>query len=292
MNNRTSEWAQQLLFMGPAVVLYTIVMIIPFLLSLYYSLTDWNGVSGQAGWIGFDNYYTILANDDRFIQSFWFTAKIMVVITVLTNVLGFALAYLLVQKLKLRNAYRTIFFIPNVLGGLVLGFVWKFIFTKGFAALGELTGLSFFKLAWLGTETTAFWGIVMVSVWQGIGYVMVIYIAGLSNLPGEVREAALLDGATPWHSLTRIVLPLMMPSITVCLFFTINGVFKMYDVNYSLTGGGPYNSSESVAMNIFIEAFTDNNYGLGSAKAILLFAAVVIITSIQVYWTKKREVSM
>ncbi|WP_373228757.1 carbohydrate ABC transporter permease [Cohnella sp.] len=276
--------------MGPALIMYVLIIVAPFILSLYYSMTDWNGVSSKIGWVGFENYKTIVTNDTDFARSFWFSTKITFVITILTNVLGFALAYLLMKRLKFRNVWRTVFFLPNVLGGLLLGFIWQFIFTKGFDTIGQLTNIPLFKLSWLGTEATAFWGLVIVSIWQGIGYVMVIYIAGLSSLSKEMQEAAEIDGANGFAMLFRIKLPMLMSSITVCFFLTINWTYKMFDLNFSLTNGGPFKSSQSVAFNIYVEAFSNNNYSLGTAKAVLFFLAVVLITSTQVYITKRLEV--
>ncbi len=283
---------QQLVFIGPAVLIFSLVIIAPFLLGLYYSMTDWNGVSPNVNWVWFDNFKKIFMEDTDFASSFWFTTKITVTIVILTNLLGFFIAYMLVQKLKTRNMLRSIFFMPNVLGGLLLGFIWQFIFVRGFTTLGAYSDFFLFKLAWLGTEATAFWGLVIVSVWQGTGYVMVIYIAGLSNVPEDLKEAAYVDGAKRRQVLRHVILPMIMSSITVCLFWTINHTYKMYDLNYSLTNGGPFRSTESVSMNIFIEAFANNRYGLGTAKAFIFFVAVALITVVQVYLTKRREIRM
>ncbi len=181
---------------------------------------------------------------------------------------------------------------PNVIGGLLLGFIWQFIFVKGFATIGELTQLAFFQLPWLGDAPTAFWGLIIVSVWQTAGYLMVIYIAGLSNVPRELTEAAYIDGATRFQTLRHITLPMIMPAVTVCLFLTISWAFKMYDLNVSLTQGGPFNSTQSVALNIYEEAFRNNRYGLGTAKALIFFVVVALITLVQVSITKKREVEV
>ncbi|MDG5787154.1 sugar ABC transporter permease [Evansella sp. AB-P1] len=278
--------------MGPALLVYIGIILIPFFLSFYYSLTDWNGISRQINFVGFENFIRIFTNDPQFSTSFWFSTKLSIIVVVLTNILGFTFAYLLVQPLKLRNLWRTIFFLPNVLGGLILGFIWQFVFRQGFAAIGELTNIPFFQLYWLSTPNTAFWGIVIVSVWQGVGYVMIIYIAGLINIPKDYIEAARVDGASGMYMLKRIIFPLIMPAITVCLFWSINMTYKIFDLNYSLTGGGPYKSSESVALNIYFEAYQNFNYGIGSAKAIVFLLIVAIITGIQVYMTKKKEVRM
>lgn len=288
--NKLSGLGQQFFFVGPALLFFTIVMIIPFVMGMYYSFTDWNGVSGNVAWVGFDNFKTIFTNDSDFWSSFWFTVRFTLLGVVLTNVVGFFLAYFLTKALKTRNMLRTIFFMPNVIGGLLLGFIWQFIFIKGFATMGDLTGWSFFNLPWLGDATTGFWAIVIVFVWQSSGYLMVIYIASLNNVSKEVLEAAQIDGASRSQTLRNIIVPLIMPAVTVGLFLAISWSFKMFDLNLSLTKGGPFKSTESVAMNIYNEAFLNNRYGLGTAKALLFFLIVAIITVIQVRITKSKEV--
>lgn len=289
-SKRMSRWWPQLVFVGPVTIFFLLIMVIPFLLGMYYSFTDWNGVSGTVSWVGFDNFNQIFTNDPDFWRSFWFTIRFTVVGVILTNLVGFFLAYLLTKKLKTRNMLRTIFFMPNVIGGLLLGFIWQFIFVKGFSTVGDLTGWSFFNLPWLGDETTGFWGIVMVFVWQSAGYLMVVYVASLSNVSKDVLEAAEIDGATRMQVLRSIIVPLIMPAVTVCLFLAISWSFKMFDLNLSLTKGGPFKSTESVALNIYAEAFQNNRYGLGTAKSLLFFFVVAVITMIQVRVTKSKEV--
>ncbi|MDQ1910138.1 sugar ABC transporter permease [Paenibacillus sp. GD4] len=291
-SKRSSEGLQWLVFLGPAVVFFFIIIVIPFVMSLYYSFTEWNGVTSNVKWVGFDNFKRILVDDQDFHRSFWFTTRFTIAKVLLANLVGFGLALLLSQALKSRNVLRTVFFMPNVIGGLLLGFIWQFIFVKGFATLGELTDLAFFKLPWLGDAPTAFWGLVIVSVWQTAGYLMVIYIAALANVPKELLEAAYIDGATRWETLRKITIPMIMPAVTVCLFLAISWAFKMYDLNVSLTKGGPFNSTESVALNIYEEAFRNNRYGLGTAKAVIFFIVVALITMVQVTLTKRKEVEV
>lgn len=259
-------------------------------MGIYYSFTSWNGVSSVAEWVGLENYIKILKNDPQFFDSFIFTTKFMLASVIISNLLGFGLALLLNAALKSKNLLRTVFFIPNVIGGLLLGFIWQFIFVKGFAAIGNLTDLSVFKLPWLGDEATAFWGIVIVFAWQISGYMMVIYIAALQGVDQTLLEAARIDGASSWTLLTKIIIPLILPAFTICFFLTISMAFKIFDLNISLTGGGPFNSTQSVAINIYQEAFQNNRYGLGTAKSILFFLVVAIFTTVQVMMTKKREV--
>lgn len=287
-----SEHLQQLVFVGPAFLFFALIVIVPFILSIYYGFTDWNGVTANVVWVGLDNFKDIIWNDKDFHNSFWFTARYTVTAVILTNLVGFVLALLLTQSLKLSKLLRTIFFLPNVIAGLLLGFIWSFIFVKGFDSIGQLTHIGFFQLPWLGTSATAFWGIVIVTVWQLSGYLMVIYIAGIMNVPRELIEAAKIDGARPFHMLKNIIVPLIMPAFTVCLFLTISWSFKVFDLNLSLTKGGPFGSTESVALNIYNEAFRNNRYGLGTAKALIFFVVVAFFTMLQVKYTKQREIEI
>ncbi|MFC4323628.1 carbohydrate ABC transporter permease [Litchfieldia salsa] len=277
-------------FVGPALLFFLVIQILPFFMGIYYSFTSWNGVSSSVEWVGLENYIKIFTSDQKFMDSFLFTTKFMFAAVIISNVIGFSLALLLNAALKTKNILRTVYFIPNVIGGLLLGFIWQFIFVKGFASIGSLTNIPFFKLAWLGDETTAFWGIVIVFAWQISGYMMVIYIAALQGVDTSLLEAAKIDGANSWTMLKSIIIPLILPAFTICFFLTISMAFKIFDLNLSLTGGGPFNSTQSVAINIYQEAFQNNRYGLGTAKSILFFLVVAIFTTIQVLATKKREV--
>lgn len=277
-------------FVGPALLFFILIQIIPFFMGIYYSFTSWNGVSSTIEWVGLDNYVKIFTGDEKFFNSFLFTTKFMFAAVIISNLIGFTLALLLNAALKTKNILRTVFFIPNVIGGLLLGFIWQFIFVKGFASIGNLTDIGFFKLPWLGDEATAFWGIVIVFAWQISGYMMVIYIAALQGVDTSLLEAAKIDGASNWSVLTKIIVPLIIPAFTICFFLTISMAFKIFDLNLSLTGGGPFNSTESVAINIYQEAFMNNRYGLGTAKSILFFLIVAVFTTFQVLYTKKKEV--
>lgn len=290
MKGRRSEWGLQTFFVGPVLLFFTLIIVVPFFLGMYYALTDWNGIARSVHWVGFSNFKSIFLNDPDFWTSFRFTVKFTIVGVVLVNLVGFTLAYFLTKALKLRNIMRTIFFMPNIIGGLLLGFIWQFILIKGFDTIYGFTGWSFFGLPWLGDAVTGFWGITMVFVWHSAGYLMVVYISSLTNVPKEVLEAAEIDGANRWQLLRSIIFPLIMPAVTICLFLAISWAFKMFDINFSLTRGGPFKSTESVAMNIYNEAFQNNRYGLGTAKALLFFVIVALITIVQVRLTKSKEV--
>lgn len=279
-----------LLFIGPATFFFILIIAYPFFSGIYYSFTEWNGVNAQPLWIGLDNFSKIIFEDSQFLESFWFTLRFTLTTLIITNVLAFFFALILIQPIKTRGALRTVFFLPNVIGGVLLGFIWRFILVNGFGTIGELTNLPVFILPWLGTPETGFWGIVIVYTWRSIGYLIIIYIAHLLNIDSHLIEAAKIDGASSFSMFTKIILPLSMSAITVCLFLVLSWTFKSFDIVLSLTAGGPFRSTETVALNIYYEAFSYSNFGLGSAKSLIYFIIVGGLTMLQVYLTKKREV--
>lgn len=272
--------------------IFTTVVIIPFIIGIIYSFISWDGIAANPKvFVGFSNY-TQVFQDDRFMRSAGITIQFTLMALVLVNVLGLGLSLLVTSRLKSSNLARTLFFMPNLIGGLILGYIWKFIFTDAFKFIGENVGAENIFFNWLLNPQYALYAIVVVFAWQMAGYTMIIYIAGLQGIPDDLMEAAQVDGAGPWHRLTKIVFPLLMPSFTICLFLTLSGAFKIFDVNLSLTGGGPINSTEMFAMNIYNEIFGYSRYGIGQAKAIIFFIVVAAITLVQVYITKKKEVQM
>ncbi|KAF1301990.1 carbohydrate ABC transporter permease [Candidatus Enterococcus willemsii] len=277
------------LFLTPALLSLTLVIIVPLVLGTYYSFTDWNGV-GSYSFIGFSNYTKLFA-DDTFKSALWFTIKFSIVTVISLNVLGLGLAMLVTQKLKVSNTLRTVFFMPNLIGGLILGFIWQFIFVRVFSSIGEAVGMDSL-VGWLSTTTTGFWGLVILTCWQMGGYIMIIYIAYLQNVPNELMEAADIDGASAIQKFRFITFPLIAPAFTVSMFLTLSNSFKVYDQNLSLTNGGPYNSTEMLAMNIVKTAFVNNDMSYGQAKSLIFFVIVAIISLTQVYYNKKREVEM
>lgn len=289
-SKRASQWMQQAVFLGPSLLFFTVMLLIPFMIGIYYSFTEWNGISTQPHWVGLSNLRKIFSSDDTFRTSFLFTLKYSIVNVVLINLVAFLFALLLTRTLRWAKLYRTVYFLPNVIGGLLLGYIFQFIFTRGLPSIGMLTGIKYLQVPWLGTPETAFWGAIIIGVWQSSGYMMMIYIAGIINIPRELLEAAQIDGAEGWKIVRTITIPLIMPSFTVCLFLTISSSFKAFDQILSLTGGGPFKSTEVVAMDIYNEAFGRSNMGLGSAKAIIFFVIIATITLIQVWLTKRREV--
>lgn len=286
MKNRSlSFW----LFLTPTLVALALVVFIPMLEGLFYSFTDWDGLSFTK-MVGFQNYITLL-HDKAFVNAFWFTVAFVIVTVIALNVIGLGLALLVTQKFKGSSFLRTVFFMPNMIGGLILGFIWQFIFTQGFSALGSALHAGWLE-NWLTTENTGFWGLVIVTVWQMSGYIMIIYIAYLQNIPQEIIEAAEIDGASAWQRFTKITFPMIAPAFTVCMFLTLSNGFKIYDQNLSLNGGGPYNSTQMLAMDIVNTAYNSSNFSLAEAKAIVFFIIVAAISLIQVFYNRKREVDL
>ncbi|HCT96010.1 MULTISPECIES: sugar ABC transporter permease [Vagococcus] len=277
------------LFITPVLIGLFSVVILPLIFGIYYSFTNWDGVT-ISEFVGFQNYLNVF-KDKGFIDALWFTTKFSIVAIILINIIGLGLALLVTQKFKGNNLLRTIFFMPNLIGGLILGFIWQFVFTKAFASIGTALGIESLKV-WLSTTQTGFWALVIVMCWQMSGYIMVIYISYLQSVDESLIEAASLDGANEWQKFWKIKFPMIMPGFTVSLFMTLSNSFKLYDQNLSLTGGGPYNSTQMVAMNIFNTAFAQNKMGYAQAKAIVFFVIIAVISLTQVYITKKKEVEV
>ncbi|ANY66763.1 ABC transporter permease [Paenibacillus sp. BIHB 4019] len=287
------KWGGKLeftLFSLPVLICIAVAFYIPFAMTIRYSLTKWNGISKHPKFIGLDNFKQIFMNDANFASSAWFTIKYAVLYIVLVNVLAIGLAVLLDMKLRTTTWLRAAFFIPYILSLVIVGFIWKFIFMQGFESLGESTGWAIFDLSWLGTPGLAFVSILLVSIWQSIGFYLVIYIAGLQSVPGDLKEAATVDGAGPFRTFFNITLPLLAPSITIAVFMALTNSIKVFDVILSLTGGGPGGSTYSIAYDIYRDTFQNNLYGYGTAKALILFVAVLFITIIQLTLFKRREV--
>lgn len=277
------------LFIAPALIALFMVVIVPLLYGIYYSFTNWDGIN-EPVFQGFTNYVKLL-KDQSFRDSLWFTTKFAIVSVILINVIGLSLALLVTQKIKGNNLLRTIFFMPNLIGGLILGFIWQFVFISAFTAIGEKIGIKALE-GWLSTTKTGFWGLVILTAWQMSGYIMIIYIAHLESIPEDVLEDAKIDGATSFQRFRYIIFPLVAPAFTVSLFLTLSNSFKLYDQNLSLTGGAPYNSTQMVAMNIYNTAFVNNNMAFAQAKAVIFFIIIAIISLTQVYYNKKKEVEM
>lgn len=276
------------IFLLPTLLVLTVIVAVPFLISLYLSLTSWNGVSSTLPFVGLANFTEIFTKA-RFFETLWFTLRITVVIVLLVNIIGTLLAEALTQGLRGSSFFRAGYYIPNTMGGIVVGFIWKFIFVQGFPAIGKATGIGLFSLQWLGTVGTSFWGIVIVTCWQSVGFVMIVMIAALTGVPRDSIEAAHIDGAGYWRIFFQIKLPHCMPYISTCLFWTISLTFKMFDLNMSLTKGGPFGSTTSMSQLIYQDAFSNNRYGFATAEALIFFIILFLITSVQTWLTSRKE---
>lgn len=266
------------------------MVIIPFILGIIYSFTNWSGFSfAGSKFVGFANYVAAFQDGD-YVTTFLRTFVYAFFMVLLVNIVGFILALLVTQKFKTSNALRSIFFMPNLIGGLILGFIWQFVFEKLFVFIGQTLSMTNVFFNWLQSPTMSFVSLIMVGTWQMAGYVMIIYIAGLQSIPADLTEAAQIDGANAFHRLKSITVPLMMPSFTVSLFLVLSNAFKQYDTNLSLANGGPYGTTELVAMNIYNTAFSHNQMVLSQAKSLIFFLIIMAITVIQVRLTSEREV--
>ena len=267
-------------FVLPTLIAFTIGFLAPFVLGVYLSFCKFTTVT-DAKFIGLSNYAKILGDGD-FLHSLWFTALFTIVTVLLINIFAFAVAMLLTKNIKGTNIFRTVFFMPNLIGGIVLGYVWQLIFD---GILGK------FDLALKLNAKFGFWGLVILICWQQIGYMMIVYIAGLQAIPGSLNEAAMIDGANARQRLFKITIPMMMPSITICTFLTITNSFKLFDQNLSLTSGEPMHQTEMMALNIYDTFYGHVGFeGVGQAKAVIFFIIVVAIGLIQLRATRDKEV--
>lgn len=279
------------IFIGPSLFAFLIVQLIPTIMGIYSSLTDWNGIGHEKNFVGLANYITAFTSDSKFGNAFLFTALFSVCAVFCVNALGFVLALMVTQKFKGSNLFRGVFFMPNLIGGILLGFTWQFIFVQVFDSIGKRLNLPFLQ-GWLSNQGTGFVGLLIVVTWQLAGYMMIIYIAQLQNIPHSLLEAAQIDGAGALTRLRHIILPLMAPAFTIGLFLTISNSFKLFDQNVALTNGGPANSTQMLALNIYATAFGEGNFGLAQAKAVIFLVAVSIISLTQLAVSKSKEVEM
>jgi len=288
-----------IVFLAPALIAFILVMIIPFILGIWYSFTDFNGVRSVLTFVGLENYKTMFS-DVVFLHSFILTVEYTVINIVLVNVVAFGLSLLVTSNVRGRNFLRSGFFVPNLIGGIVLGYVWKFIFNDMLTSVGGVLGLEFLQKSFISRSDTVIWAMSFVNTWQYAGYIMMIYVAGIQGIPASLMEAANVDGATYPQRLTKILIPMLAPSFTITSFLTLTNSFKQFDLNVSLTLGGPASmfmmkaskSSQLLALNIYNTAITNNQWGQGQAKAIMFFLVLVIVSLVQVTINKRREIDM
>ncbi len=268
-------------FVLPTLISFMIVFLIPFVMGIYLSFTEFTTVE-SATWIGFENYIRAFTQDENFVKALLFTIKFTVVSVITINFFAFALALLLTRALKGTTFFRTVFFMPNLIGGIVLGYIWNLL-------INAILGIFGYDITY--DANFGFWGLVFLMNWQLIGYMMVIYIAGLQNIPNELKEAAKIDGASSFSILKNITIPMVMPSVTICLFLTLTNSFRLFDQNLALTGGAPARETSMLALDIYNTFYGRIGWqGVGQAKAVVFFLILAMISLIQLKITSRKEV--
>jgi raffinose/stachyose/melibiose transport system permease protein len=268
-------------FTFPTLIAFIIAFLAPFVMGVYLSFTDFTTVT-DARWVGIQNYVKAFTTDGNFLNALWFTTKFAIVSVISINILAFIFALLLTRGVRWTNGFRTVFFMPNLIGGIVLGYIWQLI----------INGVLYQYGVTLTTDPKyGFWGLVVLMNWQMIGYMMIIYIAGIQNVPLELRDAAAVDGASPIQTLFHVTIPMVMPSITICTFLTLTNSFKLFDQNLALTAGAPARQSEMLALNIYNTFYgSSHSAGMGQAEAVVFFLLVSVIAFLQLRVTRSREV--
>jgi len=289
MNSKTHPNLKLLIFCAPALFLYFIFKLYPAISGIYYSLTDWNGINKTFHFVGLSNFIEII-KDQNFWDSMLFTFRYVIVVLLLSNIVALVLAVAIESRPKGKSFFRTVFYMPNMISMVIGGYMWMFIFTKVLYYMADNWGWKALDKSWIGDPHFSFLAIVIVATWGATGYLMIIYMAALQGVPGELKEAAALDGATSWKVFWKVTFPLIGHAVTICIFWALNTGFQVFDVIYALTGGGPGRSTQSVAINIYEEAFKGNiRYGYATAKSTVLFLVVLVITIIQLRVSKRKE---
>ena len=297
MSSKVKRKLTEFLFLLPTLLAFVLVIIIPFILGIYYSFTDWQGTGAVSKMVGFENYAAIF-QDAGFLHSFLVTLLFTVLNIITVNGVAFVISLLVTSEIRGRNLYRAGFFVPNLIGGIVLGLVWQFIFSNILPSIGASLGWAGLSKSLISNKDTVMFTMVTVNTWQYAGYIMLIYVASIQGISKSVMEAAEVDGARYWTRVLKIQVPLMANAFTISLFLTLTNSFKMYDVNVALTNGGPISmfmnkpvqASELLALNIYQTAFKYNNMAQGQAKAVIFFVVLTIFSIIQVSWNKSKEV--
>lgn len=279
MKKASKKWFA--VFVLPSFIAFCIAFLVPFIMGLYLSFCEFRTVS-DAQFVGLQNYIRAFSENSDFLNSLWFTVKFAVAAVISINVIAFMLALLLTRGIRGTNLFRTVFFMPNLIGGIVLGYIWQLI----------INGILYnYGYSITSSATFGYWGLVVLMSWQMIGYMMIIYIAGIQNIPTAILEAARVDGAGHWRTLRSIIIPSVMPSITICLFLTITNSFKLFDQNLALTAGAPSKQTQMVALDIYNTFYGRVGYeGVGQAKAVVFFILVAVVALLQLYLTRSREV--
>jgi len=276
-------------FILPTFIVISITTNIPFFLNIIYSFCNWNGISRKISFNGINNFIELFTDDPDFWHNAIFTFKYFGFYVIIVNILSLFIASILIRGFRGENSLRALFYMPNVIGLIVAGLMWKFVFGPGFTSLASLTGLDIFNIGWLSEPKYEMIVILITSFWQTAGFYMVIYIAGFNNIPVELKDAALIDGAYGFRRLFNITLPLIIPSITVCLFTSMTYALKLFETVLVMTNGGPAGATKTIVFNLYEEAFVRNRYGYGTAKSLILFIIVLVMTVIQLKVVKRRE---
>ena len=268
-------------FVLPTLAAFCIAFLVPFVMGLYLSFCEFRTVS-DAKFVGFQNYISAFSGNSDFLNALWFTVRFAIAAVIVINVIAFLLALMLTRGIRGTNLFRTVFFMPNLIGGIVLGYIWQLIINGVLYNYGySITSNAVF----------GYWGLVVLNSWQMIGYMMVLYIAGIQNIPTAILEAARVDGASPLRTLRSIIIPSVMPSVTICLFLTITNSFKLFDQNLALTAGAPSKQTQMLALDIYNTFYGRVGYeGVGQAKAVVFFILVAMVALAQLYLTRSREV--
>lgn len=281
-NKKTKDLAIFALFVFPAVAFVLFATDIPFVMNLYYSVFNWNGIGKNMEFVGLANYVKIFTADPLFWKGVRFTLKFAVFYVVIVNIVSLTVAIVMARENKVNSLGRAFYYIPYIISLTAISLIWKFILGPGFEALYSVTGWEFFNWSWLGTPKLAFYVVVVMAVWQNLGFYMVNYIAGIIAVPGELLEAARIDGATSFQVFRKITIPMIMPAISICMLTSMTFAFKLFDIIMVFTKGGPANSTVSVAYNIYKEAFVNSKYGLATAKSLVFVVFVLIIMPMMV----------
>lgn len=289
MKKRVQSAKMFVVFMLPCLFIWTTVVLISFVYGLNITFTDWDGMALSYKYIGIKNYLSIFS-DPVFLNSLKITFVYAVAVVILANIVGLLLALLLTSGFKGQSVFRTGFFSPNIVGGVIMGYIWNYTFSFAFPKVGQALGIDVLSKSWLTSPNKALIALIIVSVWQLAGYLMIIYISGITTISKEVLEAARIDGASGLQTIRFVKLPLIRSSITICLFLTIARAFTSFDVNLTLTRGGPFRTTELISLKIYQTAFESMKYGVGQAQAIVLFVIVAAVSIIQVAITRKGEV--
>lgn len=287
-SRKARERFQYWMFIAPALIFLLAVCIIPMLFNFYYAVFDWNGISSTKKFVGLNNFVDIFTKDVKFKRSVSFTARYTIGYVLLSNIFALAIAVVLVgSKRCFFNIGRTAYYIPCITASAATGLMWKFIFRNGTKSIYAMTGIEIFAKSWLGSVDLSFYSILIVGVWGSVGFYNIIYIAALLAVPGDTLEAATIDGANPWQRFWKVTFPQIMPTFSTCLLLSLINGFKVFDAVMLVTDGGPAGMTMSMAFSIYSTAFQEMSYGMASAKALVFFAVLVVLTVVELAVTRK-----